>query len=271
MMRACVLTLVLATGAAAADPCEEHIDDPVAVPWRESGVDAARGGCLHADLSAVTRGHAVIDTPNFYGTLGGELTIAIRLLESSGFEWGVALRAVDGVFVQNAVLTVDEVGYGPVSGHIALGDRSELAGKPLARALYARLELPFTRSRLDGSTGALQVGAAATWLAAPRLRVHGHAALLGWYASSTGGRDGRAAFMTSVDAAYRAVRSLSIAAGADVQVGWYGWGLDHVAVHAGAHWRVKGLWRAELAAGAPLAGTERTDLAFTVAVRRDLD
>jgi hypothetical protein len=137
--------------------------------------------------------------------------------------------------------------------------------------VYARLEMPFTRSRLDGSTGALQLGAAATWHAAPRLRVHGHAALLGWYASSTSGRDGRAALMTSADAAYRAIRWLSLFAGADVQIGWYGWGLDHVAVRAGSHWRVKGLWRAELAAGVPLAGTERTDLAFSLGVRRDLD
>ena len=27
------------------DPCEDHVDDPIALPWRESGVDAARGGC----------------------------------------------------------------------------------------------------------------------------------------------------------------------------------------------------------------------------------
>ncbi len=200
----CLALAAVASGSASvasADPCEDHIDDPVAVPWRESGVDAPRGGCLHADVGASVRGHALIDTPDFYGTIAGELVLAIRLLESDRLEWGFSLRALDGIFVQNAVLAVDEVGYGPIFGHIALGSRGERAGKALARARYARAELPFTRSRLDGSSGALQLGVAETWHVRSSLRVHLHGAVLGWYASSNTGRDGRAAVMTSADVA----------------------------------------------------------------------
>ncbi len=251
--------------------CAEHVDDPVAVPWRDSGVDATRGGCLHADVSARLGGHALIDTPGFYGTVGGDLTVAARFVESNRLEWGFGLRVVDAVVVQNAVFTVDELGYGPISAHLALGGASVLAGKPLRGAVYARLEAPFTRSRLDGSSGALQLGGAATWRLAPRWRAHGHVAALGWYASSTSGRDGRAAAATSADLGWRPRGWLGLFLGADLQVGWYGWGLDHLAVRSGAHWRVKGLWRVELAAGRPLLGAERTDLGFGLAVRRDLD
>ncbi len=253
------------------DPCEDHVDDPIALPWRESGVDAARGGCLHADVGAALRGRALIATDDFYGTIGGELTLAVRLLESDRLEWGFALRVLDGLFVQNAVLSTEELAYGPVTGHIAFGQRGARAGKALARALYARLELPFTRSRLDGSSGALQLGVAETWHVHRFVRVHLHGALLGWYASAATGRDGRAALMTSADGALTVTSWLSLFAGLDAQLGWYGWGLDHVAARTGAHWRVKGLWRLQLAAGLPLAGEERQDLVFTLAVRRDLD
>lgn len=266
-----VLAVLACATVAAADPCEDHVDDPVALPWRESGIDAPRGGCMHADVGATVRGRALVDTPDFYGNIAGELTLAIRLLESDSFEWGFSLRVLDGVLVQNAVLTVDEVAYGPITGHIALGSRGTRAGKSLARALYARLEMPFTRSRLDGSTGALQLGVAETWHVMTHVRVHLHGGLLGWYASSATGRDGRAALVASADGALTVTGWLALVAGLDTSIGWYGWGLDHVALRAGAHWRVKGLWRAELAAGLPLVGEERQDLAFTLGVRRDLD
>jgi hypothetical protein len=270
-LRLAVSFALLASAPAAADPCEDHVDDPIALPWRESGVDAARGGCLHADVGAALRGRTLVDTGDFYGNLAGELTLAIRLLESDRLEWGFSLRVLDGIFVQNAVLTADELAYGPITGHIALGSRGSRAGKALARALYARLEVPFTRSRLDGSSGALQLGVAETWHLATHVRVHLHGGVLGWYASSTTGRDGRAAVMASADGALTVTGWLALFGGLDTQAGWYGWALDHIALRAGAHWRVKGVWRTELAAGLPLVGEERQDLVFTLGVRRDLD
>lgn len=281
MSRTLILLAIVATAAPAlaqpageplaGEPCQEHVDDPVALPWREGGVDALRGGCLHADLAVRLGGRATIDTPELYGTLASDLVVAARFVEGGRVEWGVGLRVVDFTFVQNAVIAVDELGYGPVSAHVALGGRAALAGRPLRTAAFARLELPFTRSRLDGSSGAAQLGAAATWLVGPRLRLHGRAAALGWYASSTSGRDGRLAAALSVDAGWRPVHWLGLFAGSDVQVGWYGLGLDHVAVRLGGHWRVKGLWRVEAAVGRPLVGSERTDVAVGLGVRRDLD
>jgi hypothetical protein len=95
--------------------------------------------------------------------------------------------------------------------------------------------------------------------------------LLGWYASSSTGSTTRGAAALSADLSWRVIRWLSVTAGADVQLGWYGAGLDHVALRAGAHWRVKGPWRAEVAAGLPLLGAERQNFAVTLGVRRDLD
>jgi len=267
---------VVAPAAATADAttpdvCDDPIDEPVAVGWRAAGADLARGACLQADVGLGLAGRALIDTPDFYGTLGGDASFLVRVVEGRQVEWGLGLRAVDVAFVQNAVWKLTDAGYGPVMAQVAYGDRSRLGGRALARALSARVAVPFTQSRLDGSSGALQLAALATWQARSRLRLHGRAMLLGWYGASVTGSSVRGAVALSTDVSWRALGWLTPTAGVDVQLGWYGAGLDHVAVRAGAHWRVKGPWRAQAAAGRPLAGAERQDVAITLGVRRDLD
>ena len=278
MNRLVFAILVLAPAAAVAEPaveddglCEEHVTDPVALAWRESGIDAPRSACLHADLGVTLGGRMVLDTDNFYGSLVGTTVASARFLESDQLEWGFALRLLDLTFVQNAVLKVDEVGYGPISAHVAYGSRGRIFKVPRRSAYYARVELPFTRSRLDGSTGALQLGVADTWRLTARIRFYSHAAALAWYASSTSGRDFRTAIMGAADVGYAPVHWLGLTAGLDVQLGYFGYDAPVMAVHGSAHWRVKGLWRVELAAGTPLLGDERADLHVNLGLRRDLD
>ena len=173
--------------------------------------------------------------------------------------------------MQNAVWKRVEPSYGPVVAHGALGTATTLAGRPVRLAVVAQAALPYTRSTVAGSTGALQLGAVATWHARARLRVHARAAALGWYGAAVTGTSTRAAGLVALDASWRARRWLSAELGVDVQGGWYGVGLDHVAVRAAAHWRVVGPWRVAVGVGAPVVGAERQDLAATVGVRRDLD
>lgn len=270
-----VLVSICMSSAATADDddglCADHIYDPPAVPWRESGVDAPRAACRHADLGLTLLGRMVLDPDDFYGTLGGGATLSVRLIDGDHLEWGFALRALEATFVQNAVLKVDELGYGPVQAHLGYATLGRAFGVPRRSFHYVRAELPFTRSRLDGSSGALQLGHASTWLLTSRLQFHGHAALLGWYASSTSGRDTRASLTAAADVGWLATGWLTVFAGGDAQLGWYGWTEPVLAARAGAHWRIKGLWRADLAAGRPLLGAERADLHVTLGVRRDLD
>lgn len=275
---AVALALALAAGTAAADEtgeppdvCDDPIDEPIAVVWREAAADALRGACLQTDVAIRLGGRALIDEPDFYGTLGSDAAFAVRFVDGKHLEWGLGFRIVDLAFVQNAVWKITDARYGPVSAHVAYGGRSRLGGRALARTLALRVNVPLTESRIEGSSGAAQLAALATWHARSRLRVHGRAMLLGWYGSSIGGTSWRGAAALSADVSWRANRWLTPTAGVDLQLGWYGAGLDHVAVRAGAHWRVKGRWRAEAAAGLPFAGAERQDLALTLGVRRDLD
>ena len=275
MTRVVILLAILAASAPAAadapDVCDDPIDEPIAVAWRDVAADATRGACLQPDVALRLGGRMLIDEPDFYGTLGGDATFLARFVEGSHYEWGLGLRIADLAFVQNAVWKLTDASYGPVIAQGAYGDRATLGGRALARAIAVRLELPFTQSRIEGSSGALQLAAVATWHARATLRVHARAMVLGWYGASAGGTSTRGAVAVSADVSWRAVGWLTPTAGVDAQLGWYGVGLDHVAVRAGAHWRVKGPWRVEVAAGVPLVGAERQDLAITLGVRRDLD
>lgn len=268
MKRLLVIAAILAAPAPARaeDICADSIVDPVAVPVRPGGFDLTRSACLRADFQSRIGAHALIDTPDFYGTLGGDLFIGVRFLEEMGLEWGATIRVVDVTFAQTAVVSATETTYGPISVHGAVG-------KPQSEAFHLggmlRVELPFTRAvGLPTSSGA-QLAGLVTYAAHERIALHGRAALLGWFGTSAGGTDLRGAGVLSADASVRTLRWLRASAGLELQAGWYRSGVDHLAARVGAHWRIKGPWRVDLGVLMPIAGEERTDVAFTVGVLRD--
>ncbi len=272
MTRALALAVIAWAAPAAADGvCGDAIDQPAAVPWRDAGFDGGRGACPVADVGARVGGHALIDTPGFYGTLGGELALALRQRAGAHLAWGLTARAVDVTFVQNAVWKIVEPSYGPLLADGLYGVDATLAGRPLRLAGWAQLALPFTRGDVDGSTGAAQVAGLASWQARARWRVHARLGGLGWYGRAVTGTSTRAAALASIDLAWRARRRLAVDVGVDAQLGWYRGGLDHVAVRAGVAWRLARCWRLHGAVGAPLVGVERQDLAVTLGVARDLE
>jgi hypothetical protein len=258
--------IVCASATAHADVCDQIAADPVPVGVRDGAFDATRGACLRTDLDARVGAHALVDTPDFYGTLGADLQLAIRFIEEIGIEWGATIEVVDLTFAQTAVVTATEPSYGPATAHVAT---SRLIGQDLEIGGLLRAELPFTRSSLESSRAGAQLSGLATMAFHPRLLVHGRAGLLGWYGASTGGTDVRGAVVVSADAAVRAWKTLHAIAGAEIQAGWYGGGVDHTAMRLGAHARIKGAWHLDGGVMLPLAGAERTDFAVTVGVLRD--
>ncbi len=265
-MKALALLLVLTATAHAEDVCDDAIVDPVPVPVRAGGFDAPRSACLRSDLELRTGAHALVDTPNFYGTLGGDLSLGIRFVEPIGLEWGASLRVADATFAQTAVLAVTEVQYGPATAHLAM---DHVMSPDLHLAGVLAIEVPFTRSDVETSTAGAQLGGVATWRAHDRLAVHGRLATLGWYSASIGGTSTRGAIVASSDAAIRTTGWLDTLVGLEVSAGWYRGGVDHLAARLGVHWRVRSAWRVDVGALVPVAGAERLDLAFTLGVRRD--
>lgn len=272
MRVAAVIAIVACAAPARADEptCATPSADPVAVPWRDTGFDAGRGACPRPGGSVVLGGHALVDTPAFYGTLGADATVSLRLADGA-VEWLLAARLPTVTFVQNAVLAATDVGYGPVAIGAMIGEDARLAGRPLRVALAARVDLPFTEDRLASTRLGGQVAALATWRFAGGWHLHGRVALLGAHTWSELGEDGRAAAALGADVVRGLLgRRLFVGAGLDAQLGWYGVGLDHLAARVHAQVPVAGRWRTALAVGVPAVGDERTDLAFTLGVTRDL-
>jgi hypothetical protein len=258
--------LLVAAPARAETVCDDPIVDPVAVPVRAGGFDLTRSACLRADFQSRIGAHALVDTPDFYGTLGGDFFIGVRFLEEMGLEWGATIRVVDLTFAQTAVVSATETTYGPISVHAAIADATR---EDLQVGGMLRLELPFTRAvGLPTNSGA-QLAGLVTFAAHDRVALHGRAALLGWFGSSAGGTDLRGAGVLSSDASIRTISWLRASAGLELQAGWYRSGIDHLAARVGAHWRIQGPWRVDVGALLPFAGEERTDVAFTLGLMRD--
>jgi hypothetical protein len=251
-----------------AGACAQSLADPVGLPWRTSGLDAGRGACRRPGVGVELDGHALIDTPAFYGTLAAGATIRARLV-GGPIEWTVAARAPTVTFVQNAVLAATGLGYGPLAVGAALGTDTRWRCRPLRLALAATIELPYSERRLASRRAAGSLAALASWRITDGWRLHARVALLGersWSAIDAGGRGAGA---LSADVARRLARRLFVGAGVDAQLGWHGAGLDHLALRVDGRLRLAGRWRATLAIGLPVAGAERTDLAFVLGVTRD--
>lgn len=255
-----MLVLVLVPSLAAADPCASALVDPLPTPLREA--DAQRGACLRDELAAHAIAHALIDTPNFHGVLGGELGLAGRVVVGERLELGARARLVDYTFAQTAVNKVTATRFGPVVATAALGF-GELA-------IVAALELPLTRDEEPATTTTHtsgQLGVAITTRLAARWMLHarlgGHAA----YASSAGGSTSRFALRAGTDLARRLGARWAVHAGADLEAGWRD-GFSTLLARAATVWRPSSI-RIFLAAGVPLLGDEPTTVVITLGVARD--
>ena len=264
-----ILTASLAPALAVADPACPPLVDPVPLGVRDAAFDAQRGACLGPEMSARVVGLATIDTPNFYGTLGGGLVLGARFLPHHRVEVGVSARAVDYTFAQDAVVIAHDVRFGPVIAHAAIGGPIAMNRDARWAAVLA-WALPLTTADMDLVETAAQAAVVASVRATPRWTAHARAALLGGLARSDLGTTTRGAFLVGGDAIVRATGWLGIGLGADAQAGWRG-GFDHLLVRAGFRFAIGERWRIELGAGAPLGGEERANAAVTLGVARSGD
>lgn len=259
------MILLALAGTARADVCDDPRDDPSPVAIRDGGFDATRSACLRGAFELRTDAHALIDTPDFYGTLGGDLDLGVAFVETPAFAWGARVRLADVTFAQTAVTTATELRYGPASVHAAV---RSVRSPDVHVAGVVAVELPFTREDVESTRAGGQLAGLVSWRAADRVTVHGRLAALGWFGQSALGTSTRVAGVASVDAAVR-LGGVRVLGGVEASAGWYRGGLDHVAARLGARWRLGGAWRMDAGVVVPVAGDERLDLGFTLGVTRD--
>lgn len=250
-----VIVLVAALLAAPAARAEDCVR-PAEVALRDADLGAPRAPCVERRVYTRLRALALIDVPDFYGTLDAAAAIGVRW-PVGPVEGSAELRAVDWRFAQNASLAASEVGVGPLTAGVLL---------PLGDGLAAatRVTLPFTDSTRDVPAGAAEIALHAATRPRPSLTVHGTLAGVGWLATpSDGGATGRLSTALSTGIAWTPARWIELLAGVEAQIGWYDLGLDHALARGG----VRLVWRChafDLLAATPLAGDERTDLVLVV-------
>lgn len=249
--------------------CEEQLVDPVVTSLRDAAIDAQRSACLRSELALHVPISALIDTPGFYGELGGGLQLGGRYVVREKLELSANVRLANYHFVQNAVNKATETQIGPFVVGAAYGRRWGVS----ALAIAGTLELPYTRDNLD----TMHVSGALTLMAMNRLgartTLHSRLGFVGGRAWSLGGSTGRMAFRAGLDLVRHTRWSRwAFDLGAEIQAGWYD-GFDGTTIRAGMQRRF-GFWgryRGALGVGVPLGGGERTNAIVDIGVIRDLD
>jgi hypothetical protein len=251
-MKPLVLLLLLLGGTARAE-CD--LEEPAAIALRENDAGAPRLPCAVKRFDVRLRGGALIDLPEFYGTLDAAVYLGVRW-PVGRVELSVAARVVDWRFVQNASLQATELGLGPVSAGILVPLR---AGRwHLAPSL--RLILPFTDTAYDVPAGTVEAGFHAGLRASLRVTLLGGATFHTFVTSPPGTVHARGALALSAGTGLELARWFRVLAGVEVAGGWFGAGLDHLLVRGGLRFVSRRAGSFDLVVAAPLAGEERTNL-----------
>ncbi len=256
-----VLMSLAGTSVAMADekkvegPCNP-LAAPVSLSLRETGFDAPHSACANNSWSLGTRALALIDTPNFYGTVGASVFFDWRFVHASGFEFGMGAKLIDARFVQSAVFSDTELNVGPLYLSIAKPTPKTWWNKDVVVSHALRVDVPLTSTSNEALTVSASPSVSASISLAPTLQLHSRIAALLWSTVPESGADSRTAFQSSLDIGYTPASSLALLLGAEAQSGWYGLGLDHLQARAGLRIATGQKGAIELSGGQVVVGTE---------------
>jgi hypothetical protein len=249
------------------DACEYELADPVPTPLHPAGIDDQRAACLRTEVGINVTSHALIDTDEFHGHLGGDVVLDLRHVFHAELEVGARLSLVDFNFVQTAVNKATETIYGPLLLSIAWGRR--LA--PSARfAIVASAELPYTRTEREVLHSGGELSGLVTGALTEHWTLHTRLGGVWSVASSEAGTSPRLAIRAGFDLAWRSQGSrIALITGAETSAGFTG-GLDTVMLREGFQLHVGDLYRFVVGIGIPLTGNDRTTAIVSMGVSREL-
>jgi hypothetical protein len=263
MTAVALAAILLSTSPAAADPCARRLPGPprpASFATGDADFASTPAACPHTAASVAGRGTALVDTPDFYGTLLGEVVAsgAWAREPDSGWWLTASVAALEWRFAQNATIAAARTDLGPatIAGHFASFESRRVRVAPLLRAL-----LPTGTRFLHAVRGGLEPGLAAA--IDPGLGLRATAGLSTPIAATVlGDRElWDAAGRASADLAWAPWSWFEVAAGLDLRAGNHPDGaLESVSAAAALRFAV---WRGltmDLAGVLPLAGVDRTDL-----------
>ena len=146
-------------------------EGPVAIGYAEADVATGRRACPRTEFGVGVRFGAIIDTPDFYGSLAVNGLVFGSYALRDTTELFATLEAVNYNFAQNAVITSTQLTLGNLTAGATqvLFDEGTFVGSVTARVLLpTSFEIP--GARLLGG----ELGASASWRPQPWLEVHGY-------------------------------------------------------------------------------------------------
>jgi hypothetical protein len=249
------------------DACEHEIADPVPTPLHDAGIDDQRAACLRTEFGANITTHALVDTPNFHGFIGGELVIEARHVVRRRFEFGARARLFDYGFVQTAVNKVSETRYGPLLISAAYGSKLSQSAR---FALVFAFEAPFTRNEMETRRTGAELTALVTGALTDRWTVHGRLGAVGALASSEAGSQQRLALRGGLDFAWRSRHNrVGLITGVETQAGFTE-AIDTVMAREQFQLHVGREYRVIAALGLRLMGNDPTNAIFVLGLAREL-
>jgi hypothetical protein len=146
-------------------------EGPVAMGFYDADTVSARRACPRTEVSLGARLDATIDSPDFFGAIGGTALLSASYAQTETRELFVTLEALRYDYIQNAVIKQSEFGL----GQLTVGASQIVAqGGSWATATSARLMLP-TSTLSDVSVFGLDVGQALTFRLRDTVELHGFA------------------------------------------------------------------------------------------------
>ncbi len=255
------LLLLFAARSASADPCERRLPGPprpAAFGTGDADFGSTPAACPHFAASLAGRGTALVDTPDFYGTLLGEVVAGGAYAFGDDLWLTASITAVEWRFAQSATIAATQTDLGPatLAAHFTSVEADRVRVAPFLRAL-----LPTGTRYRYAVRGGVEPGLAAA--VDPGAGLRATAGLSTPVAATVlGDRElWDAAGRLSADLAWAPWTWFEGAAGFELRAGNHPDGaLESVSAAAAlrfAPWRSLGL---DLAGVLPLAGSDRTDL-----------
>lgn len=228
-------------------------EGPVVIGLYDADMSTGRRTCPRTELTIAARGAAVLDTPNFYGSLQADALIAGSYAVRRNLEVFGTLELIHYLFVQNASLKGTAVGLGQLTLGAAM---VAFQRGPAVITPFGRLMLPTSSSTPNVRTLGGEAGVA--WSVRPldRLAVHGTFGVDITGGASAGPPDVRAGALLNVGLQYNPATWFGLVLDLNLQLGHRA-PIDAFAPALGLRFRLYRGLAAELGVTAPVAGADR--------------